>query len=192
MTLGKKFANSAKELTNVYSLSALGMLLALRVILGIFANSTMALFGNTVKISLNFLPIAVAAVMFGPVGAGIIGALGDVLSFFLNSAGASYFPGFTINGIITGMIFGIFLYKNNVKILNIIIAWLINAVLVEIAMSGYWLYFIYGAGTDNSFMFYLWTRVISEAIKAIPTVILMFIFCRASTKIPLPDKISAN
>jgi ECF transporter S component (folate family) len=189
MTLKEKIVNSAKELTNIYSLSALGMLLALRIILGIFANSTMAMFGNTIKISLNFLPIAVAAVMFGPVSAGLVGALGDVLSFFLNSAGTTYFPGFTINGFITGMIFGILLYKNNAKIQNVLIAWFINTVLVEVAMSGYWLYFIYGAGTNNSFLFYLWTRIISEAIKAVPTILLMYTFGKVCAKIPVPKRI---
>lgn len=188
MSLKNKFVNSAKELTNVYSLCALGMLLALRVVVGIFANSTMALFGNTVKISINFLPIAVAAVMFGPIGAGLIGSLGDVLSFFFNSGGGSYFPGFTLNGAITGIILGVFLYKNNVKIKNIIISWLINAVLVEVLMSGYWLYFIYGAGTDNSFWFFLWTRIISEAIKLVPTIILIVIFGKVAVRIKIPQK----
>ena len=66
MTLKEKFYNSSKELSNIYSLAGLAMLLAIRVIVGIFANSTLALFGNTLKISLNFLPIAIAAALFGP------------------------------------------------------------------------------------------------------------------------------
>ena len=63
MRINDKFYNSLKELTNVYSLVALAMLLAIRIIVGIFANSTMALFGNMVKISINFLPIAIAAAL---------------------------------------------------------------------------------------------------------------------------------
>lgn len=190
MSLKNKMLNSAKELSNVYSLCALGMLLALRVIVGIFANSTMAMFGNTVKISINFLPIAVAAIMFGPIGSALVGALGDVLSFFLNSAGTTYFPGFTLNGIITGVILGLFLYKNNVKVVNVIIAWIINAIFVEVLMSGYWLYFIYGAGTDNSFLFYLYIRTINEAIKFIPSVLLIITFGKVITKIKIPQKIT--
>ena len=109
-----KFYNSVKESSNVQSLVALAMLLAIRVIVGIFANSTMALFGNMIKISVNFLPIAIAAALFGPVGAALVGGLGDILSFFINPAsGGAYFPGFTLNGILTGLILGIFFYKNN-------------------------------------------------------------------------------
>lgn len=174
----------------MYSLVALAMLLALRIIVGIFANSTMALFGNMLKISINFLPIAVAAAMFGPIGAALIGGLGDVLSFFINPAsGGAYFPGFTLNGILTGLILGIFLYKNNVTVKSVLISWTINAVLIEILLSGYWLYFIYGAGSGTSFFVYLWTRVISEAIKFIPSVLLILALGKAVGKIQLGFKV---
>lgn len=179
-----KFYNSAKELSNVQPLVALAMLLAIRVIVGIFANSTMALFGNMVKISVNFLPIAIAAALFGPVGAALVGGLGDIISFFVNPAsGGAYFPGFTLNGILTGLILGIFLYKNNVTLKSVIISWSINAVFVEVLLSGYWLYFIYGMGSGTSFYVYLWTRVISEAIKFIPSVLLILAVGKAVEKI---------
>ncbi len=189
MLTNNKFYNSFKELSDVYSLAALGMLLSLRIVLGIFANYTMAMFGNTVKISFNFLPIIVAAIMFGPVGAGIVGAAGDFLSFFINPAGGTYFPGFTLNGLLTGIIFGLFLYKNKDKVLNIILAWAVNTVFVEVLLSGYWLYFMYGAGSGNSFGVYLGIRAISELlIKSVPTILLMITFCKISVKIKIPQK----
>ena len=188
MSLKEKFYNSTKELKSAYSLCALAMLLALRIIVGIFANSTMALFGNMLKISINFLPIAIAAAMFGPIGAALIGDLGDILSFFINpSSGGAYFPGFTLNGILTGLILGIFLYKNNVTVKNVLISWTINAVLVEIFLSGYWLYFIYGAGSGTSFFVYLWTRVIGEGIKFIPSVLLILARGKAVGKIKVKN-----
>ena len=48
----KQLVNSAKELKNIYPLAAIAMLLALRVVLGIFANTSLPMFGNTIKISL--------------------------------------------------------------------------------------------------------------------------------------------
>ncbi len=173
-------------MTSVYSLCMLAMLLALRVIVGIFANSTMAVFGNMLKISINFLPIAVAAILFGPMGAALVGGLGDILSFFINpSSGGAYFPGFTLNGILTGLILGIFLYKNNVSLKTVLISWTINAVFVEVLLSGYWLYFIYGMGSGTSFYVYLWTRLISEAIKFIPSVALILVVGKAVGKIKI-------
>ncbi len=173
-------------MTSVYSLCMLAMLLALRVIVGIFANSTMAVFGNMLKISINFLPIAVAAILFGPMGAALVGGLGDILSFFINpSSGGAYFPGFTLNGILTGLILGIFLYKNNVSLKTVLISWTINVVFVEVLLSGYWLYFIYGMGSGTSFYVYLWTRLISEAIKFIPSVALILVVGKAVGRIKI-------
>ena len=183
MTLKEKFYNSSKELSNIYSLAGLAMLLAIRVIVGIFANSTLALFGNTLKISLNFLPIAIAAALFGPIGAGLVGGLGDIIAFFVNPVGGAYFPGFTLNGILTGIILGIFLYKNNVTIKSVLISWTINALFVEVLLSGYWLYFIYGMGNQDSFFTFLWIRVISEAIKFIPSVLIILAVGKALGKV---------
>ena len=186
MSIKDKLIYSFKELRNLYSLASLAMLLAIRIIVGIFANSTMALFGNMLKLSINFLPIAVAAALFGSVGAALVGGLGDVLSFFINPAsGGSYFPGFTLNGILTGVILGIFLYKNNVNVKTVLASWTINAVLIEVFLSGYWLYFIYGAGSGNTFWLYLWTRVIGEAIKFVPSVLLILAVGKTVGKIRL-------
>lgn len=189
MTLKKKLVNSSKELTSIYSVTALGMLLAVRIILGIFANASMPMFGNMLKISFNFLPIALAGAMFGPLGAGIVGAAGDVLSILIyNPSGSPIFPGFTLNGFITGVIFGLFLYKNNTNFKTVIPAWLTNTVLVEIIMSGYWLYFMYGMNNNDSFLVYLGIRAVGEAVKAVPTVFLIYIFGKAVSRIPIPQK----
>ncbi len=185
MKILKKFPDSLFELKSTYTLAAVGMLLALRVIVGYLANSTLPIFNNTVKISINFLPIAVAALLFGPVSAALVGGLGDVISFFLNPTGGAYFPGFTLNGILTGLILGIFLYKNNCRPLPVIISWTINALFVEVFLSGYWLYFIYGAGHSDSFLAFLWIRAISEAIKFVPTVLLIIAVGKAAGKIKL-------
>ncbi|MBQ1838696.1 MAG: hypothetical protein II127_03665, partial [Ruminococcus sp.] len=65
----KMLKNSILELKNPRSLALIAMLLALRVVLGMFANTTLPVFGNAVKISGAFLPIAMAGAMFGPVPA---------------------------------------------------------------------------------------------------------------------------
>ena len=43
--------NSAKELKNLQSLVLIAMLLALRVVLGMFANTTLPVFGNAARCS---------------------------------------------------------------------------------------------------------------------------------------------
>ncbi len=136
----KKFPASLFELKDIRSLAAVAMLLALRIVLGMFANATLPMFGNTVKFSAAFIPIAVAGAMFGPIPAGLVGALGDVLSFLIAPTGGAYFPGFTISGLLTGLIYGFALYNEKLSLPRIAIAWAVNALVVESFMAAYWLY----------------------------------------------------
>ena len=164
----KKIQSSLFEMKSIYALAAIAMLLALRIVLGFF--------GNNVKLSAAFLPIAVTGVMFGPIPAAIVGALGDILSFIIAPTGA-YFPGFTINGFITGFIYGMFLYKNNVTPLRVVLAWFTNMLCVETFLAAFWLYTLYGGG------------FISVAVKCIPEIILVFALGKLAGKIRVPHAI---
>ena len=169
----KAFAESLRELRRLRSLTVIAMLLALRVVLGMFANATLPIFGNAVKISGAFLPIAVAGAMFGPVPALLIGALGDVISFLLAPTG-TYFPGFTISGALTGAVYGFILYKNRITLPRVIIAWALNTLLVETFLAAYWLFLLYSASVGKAYNAWLISRLISQAIKCVPEILIIF------------------
>lgn len=173
MTGLKSLADSAKELKKIRSLAAIAMLLALRVVLGMFANATLPLFGGTVKISGAFLPIAICGAMFGPIPAALVGALGDIISFLIAPGGA-YIFGFTINGALTGLIYGFALYKDRVTIPRVIIGWMINMLAVETFLSAFWFYIFFNPGYETPYLTFLTTRFISVAVKCIPEILLIF------------------
>ena len=179
----KTLKGSLKEFKSVYSIAAIAMLLALRVVLGSFANTTLPLFGNNVKISPSFIPIALAGAMFGPLPAAIVGALGDILSFILVPTGGSYFPGFTISGFITGFIYGCALYKNQITLPRVIISWFINMFAVETFLAAYWLFMLDGGTIPYSVRLYI--RFISEAIKCVPEIFLIFALGKLTSRIKL-------
>lgn len=54
MSISKKIFNSFLEMKSIYAIVAIAMLLALRVVLGFFANATLPFFGNSVKLSAAF------------------------------------------------------------------------------------------------------------------------------------------
>ena len=95
-----------KEFFSVKKIAILGMLLALNVVLAKFSIHTL-----TVKVGFAFIALVISAMMYGPVEAGIVGALGDVLGYVINPVGA-FFPGFTITAFLTGLVYGFFLKKN--------------------------------------------------------------------------------
>ncbi|MER2081217.1 MAG: folate family ECF transporter S component [Ruminococcus sp.] len=168
----KKIPDSVFGLKNVRTLAAVAMLLALRIVLGMFANATLACFGNTVKLSAAFIPIAVTGALFGPVPSALVGALGDVLSFIIAPTGGAYFPGFTISGLLTGLIYGIALYGERLSLPRIAAAWAVNTLVAETFLAAFWLYTLYA--NEPSYSFYLTARLISQAIKCVPEILILF------------------
>ena len=122
MSFFKKFIDSSKELGSVRVLAVCAMMLALRVILGMFTNFTLAIM-PFVKIGFSFIPVVITAYLYGPVCAAIISGAGDVLSLILaNPTAFSLNPLLTLCYIWEGILYGLILYKSAFTIKEIIIA----------------------------------------------------------------------
>lgn len=156
MFILKKFQQSGKELGNIFNMTVSAMLLAIRVILGFFT----VLITPTIKIGFSFLPVALSGMLYGPVVAGAIGGLGDILSYIVNPAGGAYFPGFTISGIIAGIIYGLFLYQKEVKLIRIILCKLVILVVVDLTLTTMWLCIL----NDKAFFVLLSARLVKNLI----------------------------
>lgn len=122
----------------VYRLAFAAMLVALSCILsfGKFA------VGPNVNVTFYFLPIAVGAMYLGPLPAAAIGGVADLLGCLIMPTGP-YFPGFTLNAVITGAVYGIFFYKRKPKLWQIILARLILMVIVDLVLTPLWLNLLY-------------------------------------------------
>ncbi len=178
MNIKTKFETSLKELSSVRSLSLAGMLLALAVVIGYFANFTLAVF-PLVKIGFGFLPQSIAAAILGPVASAAVGGLADIISFFINGQNGPYFPGWTFNAIVTGFIYGAFMYKSESLLKNIIAAKIIILLVVEIVMGTAWLNIQFGWPFAET----LATRAITNTLSAPIEIALIFIVTTAIKKI---------
>lgn len=122
MSYLRKFPDSAKELGSVQTVAVCAMMLALRVILGIFTNFTLAIM-PFVKIGFSFIPVVITAYLYGPVCAAIVSGAGDVLSLILaNPTAFSLNPALTACYIWEGIIYGVVLYHSRFMLKEIIIA----------------------------------------------------------------------
>lgn len=122
MSYLRKFVASSKELTHVQTLAICAMMLALRVILGIFTNFTLAIM-PFVKIGFSFIPIVITAYLYGPVCAAIVSGAGDILSIILaNPTAFSMNPALTACYVWEGIIYGVILYQSEFNLKDIIIA----------------------------------------------------------------------
>ncbi|MGN0452888.1 MAG: folate family ECF transporter S component [Ruminococcus sp.] len=138
MNILRKFPDSAKEIKNLSCMTVCALMLALRVVLGYFSNISLSITPNA-KIGFAFLPIAIVATLYGPVWGLVVGGLGDVLSFMVMPMG-NYFFGWTLNAMLVGMVYGLFLYKNSGKfLLKLIICEIVIAFVIEVPLGSLWL-----------------------------------------------------
>ena len=162
-----------KQKAFIIKLTVTAMLIALYFVFDRF--TAINLLSNQYKLS--FIPLIIGAVFFGPICGIAVGGLGDLISALLMPTGA-YFPGFTISGALTGLIYGFFLYKYPLTLPRVSLAWVVNTLVVETFLAAYWLFLLYSAGTGKGYEVWLLSRVISQAVKAVPEILLIFIVGR--------------
>lgn len=136
-------AGSARALKNTRVMVACAMLLAIEVVI----NATISLpIGNFIRISFGYLAVAACAYLYGPSPAMLIAALSDVLVFMIHSSGA-FFPGFTLNAALGGLVYG-FAFYNQGKVgwTRILLAQGIIALFLHVVLNTLWLSLLLGKG----------------------------------------------
>ena len=153
----EKFRFTAKSITN------LALLTALEIVLSRFLSFSVW----NVKIGFSFVPIAVAAMLYGPLAAGITAALADFLGAVLFPIGP-YFPGFTLTAALTGLVFGYFLKKEN-SVRSTACAVLIVQFLLGLLLNTFWIHLLY----SSPFVPLLATRVVQSGIISAAQIIVI-------------------
>lgn len=144
----------AKKNNYVQMVVTIALLVALHIILSRF----LSINAWNIKIGFAFAAIFIAAYLFGPVGAAITGALGDLLGAILFPIGP-YFPGFTLTCLLTGLLYGLLLHKKQTWG-RIIAAAAINNLILSLLLNSYWIALVYG----TPFAALLATRGVQVAI----------------------------
>lgn len=138
-----EFKESVKLIKQTRNLTVAAMLLALSIVFTYMGNFSLVMI-PIAKMSLAFIPRIVSAVIFGPFITSMISGLTDIIAYFLNPIGGAFFPGWTINAFLEGLVLGIILYKKEASIKNLIIAFLINAIFIQLIMGTLWLNIQFG------------------------------------------------
>lgn len=121
------------------TITTLALLIAVEILLSRFLSLSMW----NIKIGFSFLPIVVAAILFGPLEAGIVAALGDFIGAVLFPIG-TYFPGFTLTAFLTGCVFGLFLRRKQGWPQSIAAVG-INQFVLSLFLNTLWISILYGS-----------------------------------------------
>ena len=127
----------SKFTTRTLTLTAL--LTALEIVLSRF----LSISAWNMKIGFAFVPVVIAALLLGPVWAGVTAALADFLGAVLFPVGP-YFPGFTLTAFLMGAVYGLFLYRRQ-SIGRILAAVAVHQLALSLLLNTLWISLLYGS-----------------------------------------------
>ena len=116
-------------------LTTLAILVAMHIILSRFLSYSVW----NMKIGFDFLPVSVAAVLYGPIGAAVVGGLGDFIGAILFPIGP-YFPGYTLSAALSGAVLGLFLHREQ-KLTRVLGAVAVNQWIISLLLTSFWISF---------------------------------------------------
>ncbi|MBM7708982.1 ECF transporter S component (folate family) [Enterococcus lemanii] len=149
-----------KQKMSAYMISMMGILVALMVIL----SRILGFEWQFIKISFDFVPKMVMAMMFGPFWTGVGAVIADLLGMSL-FARAAFFPGFTLNAFIGGLIYGYFFYKKEVTWKNAILCTIANTVIIGFILTPIWLAIMYNVPLTS---WIIWGPRLLKALIMLP------------------------
>jgi len=172
----------------IQRIAYLAILVALEIVLNRFCSiNTMGL-----KIGFSFVPIVIAATLFGPLSAGIVYAASDILGAVLFPIGP-YHPGFSVCAALMGIIYGLFLYVprreergffirwKKIRLFpNVIVPALINNLLLGLVLNTYWVSMLYDSKSYAGWFVY---RLSEYAVLIPVTVVLTPAIMRLSAEL---------
>ncbi len=132
---------------STHKLVYVSILIALSIVFTRLLSLRVAIGGvEGIRIGLGGLPIVFAGIAFGPLAGGVVGAVSDVIGFFLNPMGP-YMPHFTLTSFLTGFLPGLLFYyvlSKKTSLRNLIIAIGITQVITAVIMVPYFQNSLFG------------------------------------------------
>ena len=120
-------------------LAVLGVLIALEIVIAQFVTFRPS---QSIKLSLDFVPVVVVGFLYGPVPGMIVSILADVLGAFIFPVGP-YFPGFTVTAALTGLLYGSLLHSDR-SLSRVALAVCVQQWVLSLLLNTYWLHILYG------------------------------------------------
>lgn len=128
------FHESSKELKNIRCITVIAMFGAISIAIG----SLTVMVTEYLKIGFSFLPNQLVFFLFGPFVGGAYGVAMDILTFIVKPTG-TFHPGFTFNALLTGIMYGLILYKKPIKLYRILAANVVHMIIVNFFLTTFWL-----------------------------------------------------
>lgn len=169
--LATLFTQSYQEMKNIRTVTVCGLMAAIAVALSFVASIEI---GNYIKIGFSGIPNRMVDYLFGPVVGGCFGGALDIIKYLIKPTGM-FFPGFTFDAILGGLIYGSFVYKRPLSLPRIFIAKLAVILVCNLFFNTLWISILYG----KAFMALLPARLLKNAVMWPVDSLILFMVSKA-------------
>lgn len=175
MAVFNSFKRSLSELRNIRCIAAVGVFIAIFVVLDGFGSIRI---GEFLKINFAYLALAAVGMLFGPTVGLVAGFACDLVGYLANPVGG-FIPWLALITALEGMIYGLFLYsfapdKSVKQYIKILFARLTVVVICNLLLNTWALYsfgFIGKAG--ESLLLLIYARIGTNAVGLAAAAVLM-------------------
>lgn len=168
--------DSLKVFKSTKNITSIAMILGIMMITKAF--SLPSGFGN-MGISLTYIVFAIGSMIYGPIAGLVIGTISDTLGFILYQSSQVWFIGYTIQSALTGFIYGLLFYKQDIRFSRIFIARILVSLFMNVILGSI-CWGIVAKYTVQQTLFYALTFVLPKNIVYLfPQTFALYIVVRA-------------
>lgn len=165
--LATLYTQSSQEIRQPRTIATCAMLAAVAIVLGYFSIEL----GSSLRIGFSSIPNRLVDYLFGPVVGAYFGGLLDIIKYIIKPTG-TFFPGFTFNAMLAGLICGSILYGRKLTLWRMFLAKFLVIMICNVFFNTLWISILYG----KAFMVLLPVRLFKNLVMwPIDSVILFMV-----------------
>ena len=169
------------EFRNVRVLAFSGLVCAMAIVL---ESLPIYLLGPSLKIYFSYLVVSLGCMCYGPLVGMLCGAVIDSLGFLLAGYGEPYFPGYLLTAMLSGLIYGVALYRRRPTVARILVTRLLINYGSNVLLGSVWKARLYGKG----YLYYAATGLAKNTVLLPLEVFLTWMVLRAACDRGLDQK----
>lgn len=173
------------EFRNVRVLALSGLVCAMAIVL---ESMPIYLLGPSLKIYFSYLAVSLGCMCYGPLVGMAVGGVIDSVGFLLAGYGEPYFPGYLITAILSGLIYGVMLYRRKPTVPRLLVTRLIINYGSNVLLGSVWKAMLYGKG----YLYYVSTGLVKNTVLLPLEVFLTWMVLRAALNYGLDRKYIHN
>lgn len=130
-------------------------------------------------IGITYLIFSTIGMVYGPIVGIVIGLLSDTLGYFIFPSGGPFFPGYMINAMLSGFMYGLCFYRTKITFTKCLYARLFVNLIVNVLLGSLWMGILYNWSMEAVFNYMLIISLPKNLVYLLPQSIILYIFLKA-------------